>query len=267
MTVSPADYRLRQVAFAAFDLEPIADDFEAVFGMKVAFRDPEIIHYGLKNIVMPAGGDFIEVVQPVQPNTSAGRYLAKRGGDGGYMVIMQAADALSHRARLKVEGVEIVDVLDVADHECSHIHPREFGGILASIDATPGVPDWRETESHWYPAGGAGWPAARTDDVRGIAAVAIQSVDPAETAKRWSHVLAIPLSDDPLRLRVLRDAEVRFVSPMDRHDRGIAYTALAMADPGLAIERAHRRGLPVEDGMIVICGSRFLPVQAGQELG
>lgn len=267
MTVSSADYRLRQVAFAASDLEPVADDFEAVFGLKVAFRDPEIIHYGLKNIVMPAGGDFIEVVQPVQPDTSAGRYLAKRGGDGGYMVIMQAADALSHRARLKAEGIEVVDVLDVADHECTHIHPREFGGILASIDATPGVAGWRETESYWYPAGGADWPATRTDDVQGIAAVAIQSIDPAETARRWARVLAAPLSEPPLRLDVLRDAYVRFVRPIDRYDRGIAYTALAMADPGLAIERAHRRGLPVEDGMVMICGSRFLPVRTGQEAG
>lgn len=262
MTCSPADYRLRQVAFASSDLEPVADDFEAVFGLKVAFRDPEIIHYGLKNIVLPAGGDFIEVVQPVQPETSAGRYLAKRGGDGGYMVIMQAGDALAHRARLVAEGIAIVDVMDVEDHQCSHIHPREFGGILGSIDSTPIAPDWRDAESHWYPAGGANWPEARTDDVRGITAVAVQSADPADTARRWSHVLAAPLARDGLHIDVLRGAEVRFVPPVDRHGRGIGYTALAMGEPDIAIERARLRGLPVEDGAIVICGARFLPVTA-----
>lgn len=262
-----ADYRLRQVAFASTDLEPVADDFEAVFGLKIAFRDPEIIHYGLKNIVMPAGSDFIEVVQPVQSNTSAGRYLAKRGEDGGYMVIVQAADALAHRARLQAAGVEIVDVMDVEDHQCSHIHPREFGGILASIDSTPIASDWRDADSHWYPAGGANWPAARTADVQGIAAVAIQSADPVDTAGRWSHVLAAPLRDEPLRIELLRGAEIRFVTPTDRHGRGIAYTALAMREPGLAIERARSRGLPVEDGAVLICGARFLPVPMTGELG
>lgn len=266
MKNSPAEYRLRQVAFASADLESVVDDFEAVFGLKVAFRDPEIIHYGLKNVVMPAGADFIEVVQPVQPNTSAGRYLAKRGDDGGYMVIMQAADAMAHRARLEADNIEIVDTLDVKDHECSQIHPREFGGILASIDAAPGVPNWRDAESHWYPAGGANWQAARTRDVQGIAAVAIQSADPADSARRWSRVLAAPICGDPLRIEVLRGAEVRFVDPFDQHARGIAYTALSMVEPGLAIERARSRGLSVDNGAVLICGSHFLPVQAGEEL-
>jgi hypothetical protein len=261
-----ADYRLRQVAFASADLESVADDFEAVFGLKIAFRDPEIIHYGLKNIVLPAGPDFVEVVQPVQPNTSAGRYLARRGGDGGYMVIMQTGDALAHRERLRASGIEIVDVMDVEDHQCSHIHPREFGGILASIDSTPVAPNWRDAESHWYPAGGANWPAARTADVEGIAAVAIQSADPADTAMRWSRILAAPLQTPPPRIPVLRGAEIRFVAPVDRHARGIAYTELAMKEPGLAIERARSRGLGVEDGAVMICGARFRPVASDGEL-
>lgn len=263
MSNSPADYRLRQLAFASTDLESVADDLEAVFGLKVAFRDPEIIRYGLKNIVLPAGSDFIEVIQPVQPDTSAGRYLAKHGGAGGYMVIMQAANALTHRVRLQAEGIEIVDIMDVEDHECSHIHPRELGGILGSIDSTPVAPNWRDAESHWYPAGGMNWFAARTEDVQGIAAVAIQSADPADTGRRWSHVLAAPLiNDGGLRIEVLRGAEVRFVPPVDRYGRGIGYTALTMADPGVAIERARLRGLSVKDGGILICGARFLPVAA-----
>lgn len=260
-----ADYRLRQVAFVATDLEPAADDFEAIFGLKVAFRDPEIIRYGLKNIVIPAGSDFIEVVQPVQSDTSAGRYLARRGGDGGYMVIMQTGDALAHRTRLQQAGVHIVDTMDLHDHECTHIHPREFGGILASIDGTPGLESWRDAESYWYPVGGADWLWARTPDVKGIAAVDIQSVDPVDTAQRWSRMLAVPCRDAPLRIEVLRGAEIRFVPPVDRHERGIACTDLAMDEPGLAIERAYRRGVPVVDGAIEICGARFLPVQARKE--
>lgn len=269
MTVSsppPADFRIRQVAFASLDIEPVADDFAAVFGLKIAFRDPEIIHYGLKNIILPAGDDFLELVQPVLPDTSAGRYLARRGGDGGYMVIMQAADALSHRHRLVRENIQIVDTMDVADHQCTHIHPRELGGILGSIDSTPGVPNWRESLTHWYPAGGAGWTSARSEEVHGIASVAIQSNDQLDTARRWSRVLDAPFREDPLRIEMLRGADIRFVEAQDRHQRGIAQTALAVDEPELVIERARMRGITVVDGAVVICGSRFLPIRSPVEL-
>ena len=79
--------RLRQVALVAKDLEPVRKALEDVFGLKVAYRDPGVGVYGLVNVVMPFGGDFIEIVQPVAADASAGRYLARRGGDAGYMLI------------------------------------------------------------------------------------------------------------------------------------------------------------------------------------
>jgi hypothetical protein len=37
------------------------------------------------------------VVSPFEPGTTAGRLLDKRGGDGGYMIIMQTEDAAKRR--------------------------------------------------------------------------------------------------------------------------------------------------------------------------
>ena len=34
---------------------------------------------------MPVGDTFLEVVSPIDPKATAERYLARRGGDGGYM--------------------------------------------------------------------------------------------------------------------------------------------------------------------------------------
>ena len=57
---------------------------------------------------MPVGGEFLEVLEPFRDDASGARYLARRGGDAGYMVILQDADALAHRARLEGAGVRVI---------------------------------------------------------------------------------------------------------------------------------------------------------------
>src|SRR5271156_5449152 len=100
--------RLRQIAFIARDAEPIAEQLGAVFGLKVGFRDPGVEYFGLRNVVMPVGGEFLEVVAPFRDDVSGARYLTKRAGDAGYMVILQDADALAHRERLEKLGVRLI---------------------------------------------------------------------------------------------------------------------------------------------------------------
>jgi hypothetical protein len=46
--------------------------------------------FGLTNAVFAVGDTFVEVVAPTQPDTTAGRYLKRRGGDGGYMAIFRS---------------------------------------------------------------------------------------------------------------------------------------------------------------------------------
>ena len=75
--------RLRQIALVGEDLPAIRDDITAVLGLGKAYADPGVGKYGLENQVWPIGDTFLEVVSPKQEGTTAGRLLAKRGGDGG----------------------------------------------------------------------------------------------------------------------------------------------------------------------------------------
>jgi hypothetical protein len=94
--------RLRQVALVARDLEPVVEAVRHELGLDDTepFRDPGIAAFGLHNAVMEVGDTFLEVVSPVRPDTTAGRYLERRGGDGGYMVIFQVDDLAAARARI-----------------------------------------------------------------------------------------------------------------------------------------------------------------------
>ena len=84
--------RIRQIALVAGDLDAVQRQLYPLLGINDAFVDEGVGQFGLRNIVMTIGDTFLEVVSPVQEHTTAGRLLQRRGGDGGYMVIVQVDD-------------------------------------------------------------------------------------------------------------------------------------------------------------------------------
>jgi hypothetical protein len=101
--------KLRQCVFVCKDLESSAKELCDTLGIEIAYRDPGVGKWGLANVVCPTGRDFLEIVSPIQPGTSAGRYIERRRGDGGYMVILQVPDAVKERERITALGVRAVE--------------------------------------------------------------------------------------------------------------------------------------------------------------
>ena len=248
--------RLRQIALATRDLDAVTDNLSTVFGLKIAFRDPHIIHYGLRNAVIPAGAAFLEILEPVTPDASAARFLARRGGDAGYMLILQVADAELERARVSSLGVRVVDDIDRPDYRAAHFHPNDFGGILTSIDQQRTTDDHLGPFGDWWPAG-PDWREARTEEVLDVTAAVLAAADPVALAKRWSVLVGRPLSA-PLRLPLDR-GELRFVAG-DANGTTIQRIELKVRGPEAAMERARRAGLSVSDEGVLIGGVRFTPV-------
>ena len=93
--------RIRQLVLVAENRDKVVNDLCNLFRIEVAFYDPGIIHFGLENAVIPVGDTFLEVVSPVQEDTTAGRYLDRRKGDGGYMVIIQTDDLVKAKQRVE----------------------------------------------------------------------------------------------------------------------------------------------------------------------
>jgi hypothetical protein len=250
--------RLRQIALASHDLDAVTRDLNTVFGIKVAYNDLGIHHYGLKNAVMAAGGGFLEVVQPIAPDASAGRFLARRGGDAGYMVIIQSADAEAERARVVGLGVRVVDDIDTKAYRASHFHPADFGGMLVSLDQQRTVTDYLEPEGDWWPAG-KDWRAAQAPSGLDLAGITLESADPAALAGLWSRLLDTPPDPaDPLRLPLKR-GDVRFAAG-ERPMTWISIIDLKVADPAAALDRARAAGLDVTGDGVLIGGVRFRPV-------
>jgi hypothetical protein len=127
------------------------------------------------------GDQFIEVVSPTQEGTTAGRLLDKRGGDGGYMVLFEVDDLDDRMAKLSDRGVRTVWSMDLPSIRGRHLHPRDVGGAIVSLDqpSTPGAWEW----------GGPTWPAAQpASAVSAIARISISAEDPAAMQARWSEL-------------------------------------------------------------------------------
>jgi hypothetical protein len=250
--------RLRQIALVARDIEPVAAQLNAVFGLSIAFRDPAVAKYGLVNVVMPVGGEFLEIVQPVTSDASASRYLKRRGGDAGYMLIFQAADAAAHRARLVGEGIRSIAQLDSQHYIFTHFHPGDFDGVLVSVDTAGDGSDWNERFGHWPPAGLDWRNHAADPGVLGIAGAIVQVKNPLTVARRWSHLLEAECRDASL---LFDPAQVRFIEPVDADGTGIVAVEIAVRNSAAILERASAHGVPIESGAVRIGGVAFVPVE------
>src|SRR4029077_15850881 len=140
---------LRQVALVARDLEPTVDSLRKTLGVDVCYRDPGVAQVGLVIALLEICDACLEVVSPQQEGTTAGRLLSKHGGDYGYMVIMQLSDLEEARARLDGLGVRVVWKADLRDAAGTHLHPKDVGGAILSLD-------WMATPESWE-WGGAAW--------------------------------------------------------------------------------------------------------------
>ena len=244
--------RLRQVALAASDLASTVETLTDVLGIEVAYRDPGVGVFGLVNAVMPIGETQLEVVSPVREDATARRWIEKRGGDAGYMVILQCDDHAAleaEAARAQQAGAKVVWQGEHEGARTVHFHPRELGAIL-SFDAMPAWDDWV-----WA---GPDWRAhARTGTTAAISGVELESPDPEGLAARWGRVLGLEPErhEDQLRISLPRGGRLAFVT--SEGGEGVAGVELALADRATFEARARARGVLGADGAATIAGTRF----------
>jgi hypothetical protein len=249
--------RLRQIAFVAEKLAPAEQELFAVLGLAECYRDPLVGRWGLENVLAAIGGNFLEIVAPTQPGTSAGRYLQRRGGNGGYMVILQGPDALADRERIAALGVRVVEKIDRPRYVASHFHPSDVGGVLLSVDSTPQA-DYHEIMSDWPPAGDAWRTTVRGDVVTTLRGVEIQCEDPAATAAQWSRILGLGIRpmDKGAPVIPLENADLRFVPIADGRGPGVGAIDVRARNLVQVLQAAEARGVKRSGTQVLVCGCR-----------
>jgi hypothetical protein len=178
--------------------------------------------------------------------------MDKRGGDGGYMVILQVDDGLAARARAVGLGVRLVEQAEFKGVVMTHFHPRDVGGAILSVDQMTPPERWE-----W---GGPDWEAnVRTEVTTGIVGAELQGPDPEAMATRWGEVLGRPVEFTGEGWRIALDGgELRFVEAKDGRGEGLGAFDVAVRDPAAVRAGAAR----TEGEAVVLCGTRVNLVAA-----
>ena len=130
--------RINHVAILVKDLESALGFWRDALGLPVG-RTEENQGENVQIAFMPVGESEIELLEPIDLDSSLGRTLEKRG-PGIHHVCVEVDDIDATIARLQTHGVTLIsDAPKVRDEGTRYafVHPRSAGGVLVELYELP----------------------------------------------------------------------------------------------------------------------------------
>ena len=100
---------IHHVGIAVDDLDAAIARWTALFGATLEHRE-RVEDQGVEAASLRVGASRIELLAALGADTPVGKFLAKRG-PGVHHVAFEAADVGAELARLKADGVELIDAV------------------------------------------------------------------------------------------------------------------------------------------------------------
>jgi methylmalonyl-CoA epimerase len=121
----------------AIAVESIADAqplFESLLGANGSPLE-RIEAQGVAVVFVGVGAGRLELLAPLTPDSSVGRFLARRG-PGLHHLAYRVPDLDATLARLAANGIELIDRTPrpgAGGHRVAFLHPRSTGGVLIEL--------------------------------------------------------------------------------------------------------------------------------------
>ena len=241
--------RLRQICLVAPQLAPVISDIADIMGLAVCYRDGNVAKYGLENALLPVDTILLEVVAPFKDGTTAGRFIEKTGGRGGYMAIFCCNDPDERGRNANALGVRTANVIDHAPYHGVQLHPRDCRAAFIEFNHTEGSDDSLGA----YPPAGPDWQKfIRKDVTQALTGVEMQSPDPQGLAAHWGKIIGVALNDDA-ELK-LPNANFRFVKGSSEIMSALEFR---VADVAGVLHAARAKGLAVAGNEFLLGGVTF----------
>jgi methylmalonyl-CoA/ethylmalonyl-CoA epimerase len=138
--------RIDHVGIACRDLEAAIARYESTFGLTVAsieVNEPQGVREAMLEVTGSAAGQsYLQLLEPLGPDTPVGRFLARRG-EGVHHVGYGVADITAALAAIGRTGVRLID--ERPRHgsmgaAIAFLHPADLGGVLTElVQARKGV--------------------------------------------------------------------------------------------------------------------------------
>ena len=133
--------KIDHIGIATRGIEESLGFWRDALGLEVEHTET-VEEQGVRVAMLPAGEPRVELLEPTGPDTPVGRFLEKRG-PGLHHIAVRVADIRAALARLKAEGVRLIDEEPrVGAGGCliAFVHPAASDGVLLEL-----VEDTNET--------------------------------------------------------------------------------------------------------------------------
>ncbi len=139
----PVLTRIDHVGIACRDLARAVAFYESTFGLIVASRE-ENEDQGVREALLrvadgPAGSSYVQLLEPLGPDTPVGRFLA-RHGEGVHHVGYGVTDIEAALASIGATGVRLIDARPrhgSMGASIAFLHPKDVGGVLTELVQAP----------------------------------------------------------------------------------------------------------------------------------
>jgi methylmalonyl-CoA/ethylmalonyl-CoA epimerase len=135
--------RIDHVGIACRNLEAKIAFYESAFGLRVASMEVNESQ-GVREAMLHvadglAGASYVQLVEPLGPDTPVGRFLERRG-EGLHHVGYGVANITAALAAIGASGVRLID--ERPRHgsmgaSIAFLHPADIGGVLTELVQAP----------------------------------------------------------------------------------------------------------------------------------
>ncbi len=126
------------IGIAVPNLDEAVEGYRAALGISPHHAET-IQDQGVKEVLLKVGSGFIQLLEPLRPDTPVGRFIAKRGA-GIHHVGYRVRDLAAALKELKGQGVPLIDEaprVGSMGNQIAFVHPRGFGGVLVELVQAP----------------------------------------------------------------------------------------------------------------------------------
>jgi len=136
--------RIDHVGIACRDLAKAIAFYESTFGLEVVSQEIST-EQGVREAMLrvadaPAGTSYVQLLEPLGPDTPVGRYLARRG-EGVHHIGYGVTDITAALSSIGAAGVRLIDARPrhgSMGASIAFLHPADIGGVLTELVQAPG---------------------------------------------------------------------------------------------------------------------------------
>ncbi len=127
-------YNLDHVAIAVHDLDAALAEYGRLYGAEPLHRET-VTEQGVEEAMIAVGGSHVQLLQPLDPDSPVGKFLAARG-EGLHHIALAVGDIEAALDHLKAEGARLIDTeprIGGRGAKIAFVHPKQFAGTLVEL--------------------------------------------------------------------------------------------------------------------------------------